>query len=146
VERFLAIKKSLKILGGDLRSKTGPFRAAYPAVFSTIAAEQKVLAEELSNELTERIDTPLISFGGTTMPSGGLLMSSTVVGVETPLPLATAAAILSSYVAMRRKSTTGSCQLTRGTVALEMVALDISRARELRRLAAFRRLGISRAA
>jgi len=42
-------------------------------------------------------DTPLISFGGTTMPSGGLFMSSTVVGVETPLPLATAAAISTCY-------------------------------------------------
>jgi hypothetical protein len=49
----------------------------------------------LKNKLIEWIDVPLISFGGTTMPSGGLLMSSTVVGVETPLPLATAAAILS---------------------------------------------------
>ena len=58
---------------GNSRSKTGPLRATYPAVFSTMAVGQTLLAI-----IQEMIATsvPLISLGGRTTPAGGWLTSS----------------------------------------------------------------------
>jgi len=60
-----------KSLPDTLPSNTVPFRATYPAVFSTIASPGQY---QFPTEI--ELHVPLISFGGRTTPGGGLLTAS----------------------------------------------------------------------